>query len=64
MRNRPFKLQHKDTRTYLSSNAQYQYNQRNCGGNCPIMNHLEVAAKATPDLETRWKVELGVHLSH
>jgi len=55
-------LKHVETDKYLGSTKQAEFNQRNCGGRCPVMSHLEVFARARPDKMTEWKTELGVYL--
>uniref|UniRef100_A0A7R9W406 MIR domain-containing protein n=1 Tax=Pseudictyota dubia TaxID=2749911 RepID=A0A7R9W406_9STRA len=58
-----FRLQHVDTKRYLSATEQVKFTEQNCGGNCPILHHLEVAARSSPDRNTEFKIDLGVHLS-
>jgi len=62
-RSTKFRVQHADTKRYLSATEQVKFTEQNCGGNCPILHHLEVAARSSPDRNTEFKVELGVHLS-
>lgn len=62
-RAKKFHLQHVDTRRYLAASSEYKFNQQNCGGGCPIMNHLEAHCRSSADKYTEFKVELGVHLS-
>mmetsp|Transcript_231 Transcript_231/g.514 ORF Transcript_231/g.514 Transcript_231/m.514 type:complete len:223 (-) Transcript_231:182-850(-) len=62
-RDAKFRLQHVDTKRFLSATEQVKFTEQNCGGNCPILHHLEVAARSSPDRNTDFKIDLGVHLS-
>ena len=62
-RNVPVKLRHSSTSGYLSTNASNEFNQRNCGRNCPIKYHLEVFGGPDKDQSTLWIATIGVHLS-
>lgn len=62
-RDTKFRMQHGDTKRYLSATEQVKFSEQNCGGNCPILHQLEVAARSSPDRNTEFKVDLGVHLS-
>ena len=62
-RSKKFHLQHADTKRYLSASSEYKFNQSNCGGGCPIMNHLEAHCRSKADQYTEFTIELGVHLS-
>mmetsp|Transcript_4282 Transcript_4282/g.4898 ORF Transcript_4282/g.4898 Transcript_4282/m.4898 type:complete len:219 (-) Transcript_4282:169-825(-) len=57
-------FQHADTGMYLGSTEQAQFTTRNCGHNCPVMNHLEVFARKSKDSFTKWKTSVGVFLYH
>jgi dolichyl-phosphate-mannose--protein O-mannosyl transferase len=55
-------LQHADTGVYLGCTTQAQFTQRNCGHNCPVMNHLEVFGRNSKDSFTKWKTDAGIFL--
>ncbi len=56
-------LKHADTGMYLGSTEQAKFTMNNCGRNCPVMNHLEVFGRSSPDSFTYWKSETGIYLS-
>ena len=56
-------LRHVDTNKYLGGSSTVKFTQQNCGGGCPIMNHLESFARGQKDDYSNFKVEMGVHLS-
>lgn len=62
-RNTPVKLRHSVTASYLSASASFEFNERNCGRNCPIKNHIEAYGSPNEDKSTVWFATLGVHLS-
>jgi hypothetical protein len=43
-RNDIIHVKHTNRNTYLTTNRSYQFNQNNCGYQCPIMGQLEVNA--------------------
>jgi len=57
-----FRLTHHQTVKYLGASNNIKFDERNCGGNCPILHHLEAFARARKDEHTILKVDLGVHL--
>jgi len=63
-RDTTFRLQHSDTKRYLSATDKMKFTEQNCGGNCPILHHLEVAGRSSPDKNTEFKIDLGIHLSN
>lgn len=56
------RLLHVGTQKYLGGSSQVQFNQQNCGGGCPIMNHLEAFGRQRADEFSDFKAELGVYL--
>ena len=56
------RLLHVGTQKYLGGSSQVQFNQQNCGGGCPIMNHLEAFGRQRADAFSEFKAELGVYL--
>ena len=61
-RDTPIRLLHVGTQKYLGGSSQVQFNQQNCGGGCPIMNHLEAFGRQRADAFSEFKAELGVYL--
>ncbi|KAJ1420061.1 MIR motif-containing protein [Ochromonadaceae sp. CCMP2298] len=61
MRHKSVYLRHVDTGMFLSSSQSFQFNQQNCGGNCPIMAQTEVSASAKRDGRTKWSTGQGVY---
>lgn len=59
------RLEHVETRRYLHGLPQAEFNERNCGRNCPIMNHLEAFGARDPSKEpyTDLTVMSGILLS-
>jgi len=57
-----FRLMHQETVKYLGASSSIKFDEKNCGGSCPIMNHLESFARARKDEHTILQVDLGVHL--
>eukprot|EP00551_Chaetoceros_affinis_P010470 CAMPEP_0203665476 /NCGR_PEP_ID=MMETSP0090-20130426/2684_1 /ASSEMBLY_ACC=CAM_ASM_001088 /TAXON_ID=426623 /ORGANISM="Chaetoceros affinis, Strain CCMP159" /LENGTH=220 /DNA_ID=CAMNT_0050529041 /DNA_START=94 /DNA_END=756 /DNA_ORIENTATION=+ len=55
-------LRHAETNMYLGSSEQAKFTQRNCGHNCPVMNHLEVFGRGNADSFCYWKTTTGVYL--
>ena len=63
-RNVPVRLYHVDSNRFLSAEEKYQFNGRNCGRNCPIMNHMEVSSLGGDSVaNSKWVVTYGIHLS-
>jgi len=62
LRKHPVRLQHIDTKGYLGASRQAVFNQNNCGGGCPIMNHLEAFGRKTKDELSVLEADLGVYL--
>jgi len=56
-------FQHVETKKYLAASNKVAFNERNCGGNCPIKNHLEAFAIASMDQHVAFKADLGIFLS-
>jgi hypothetical protein len=54
---------HQDTGKYLGAAAAATYNRETCGGNCPIMGHLEAFCRTSVDKFTLLTVKQGIHLS-
>eukprot|EP00586_Coscinodiscus_wailesii_P012203 CAMPEP_0172500640 /NCGR_PEP_ID=MMETSP1066-20121228/141205_1 /TAXON_ID=671091 /ORGANISM="Coscinodiscus wailesii, Strain CCMP2513" /LENGTH=212 /DNA_ID=CAMNT_0013274977 /DNA_START=119 /DNA_END=757 /DNA_ORIENTATION=+ len=64
VKNAEVALRHVETRKVLGGSSRVAFNENNCGGNCPIKNHLEVFAIDRDDMKhTRFKADLGVFLS-
>ncbi|KAL7578774.1 hypothetical protein ACA910_016000 [Epithemia clementina (nom. ined.)] len=61
-RGEPFHLFHRDTSKFLGTAKTLEFNQRTCGGNCPIMGHLEAFGRGSNDKHTIFTVEQGVHI--
>jgi dolichyl-phosphate-mannose--protein O-mannosyl transferase len=57
------RLRHVDTNKYLGGSSTVKFTAQNCGGGCPIMNHLESFARGQKDDYSNVKVEMGIHLS-
>lgn len=55
-------LYHVGSKKYLGGSSTVSYNHQNCGSSCPIMNHLEIFARASRDKYGEWFVESGVHI--
>lgn len=55
-------LKHVDTGKFLFTSSSNKFDQKNCGGNCPIMGQLEVSASAKKaDSKTWWQTGQGVY---
>ena len=50
-----FHLQHQETKSYLYTALEFQFNQRNCG-NCSIQGQLEISGDYDKGSRTKWKV--------
>ena len=50
-----FHLQHLESRAFLYTALENQFNQRNCG-NCPIQGQLEISGDGDKGSRTKWKV--------
>ena len=61
-RNKPISLGHVDTGKFLSTAGQFQFNQQNCGGQCPIMGQTEVSCAQKKDIRSKWQTGQGVLL--
>ena len=62
-RNSDFRLLHRDTQCYLGAATTVFYNEKNCGQECPIMNHLEAFGRKGPaDEYSVFQVESGLFL--
>jgi len=61
--NKQIRLQHIATKKYLMADAAIKFTQRNCGGSCPILNHLEAYAQSFLTNDSLLSVAGGVHLS-
>lgn len=61
MRGKPVNFLHMDTRKYLFSAPNFEFNHQNCGGSCPILHQTEVSAAARKDVKTRWVTDQGVY---
>eukprot|EP00543_Licmophora_paradoxa_P008118 CAMPEP_0202453088 /NCGR_PEP_ID=MMETSP1360-20130828/11142_1 /ASSEMBLY_ACC=CAM_ASM_000848 /TAXON_ID=515479 /ORGANISM="Licmophora paradoxa, Strain CCMP2313" /LENGTH=160 /DNA_ID=CAMNT_0049072081 /DNA_START=239 /DNA_END=721 /DNA_ORIENTATION=+ len=62
-RGQKVRLLHVDTSRYLAGSANVKYTTQNCGGGCPILNHLEAFGRKQKDEYSVFKVELGILLS-
>ncbi len=51
-----FDFKHVITNRYLYTDKRYEFNNQNCGRDCPILGQLEVAADRYPTASTKWKV--------
>eukprot|EP00560_Eucampia_antarctica_P005240 CAMPEP_0197832974 /NCGR_PEP_ID=MMETSP1437-20131217/17195_1 /TAXON_ID=49252 ORGANISM="Eucampia antarctica, Strain CCMP1452" /NCGR_SAMPLE_ID=MMETSP1437 /ASSEMBLY_ACC=CAM_ASM_001096 /LENGTH=221 /DNA_ID=CAMNT_0043436679 /DNA_START=51 /DNA_END=716 /DNA_ORIENTATION=+ len=56
-------LQHAGTKKFLGASNQVKFSQSNCGHRCPVLNHLEVFARAKSDQMTEWFIDVGIFLS-
>lgn len=54
-----FHLQHQESKVFLYTALDQQYNQRNCG-NCPIQGQLEISGDLDKSSRTKWRVVSGV----
>ena len=61
--NRKVRLLHVSTHKYLMAATDAKYTKRNCGGNCPILNHLEAFAKNFLSSDSLLAVTGGIHLT-
>ena len=59
-RNSEFRLFHRDTQCHLGAASTVSYNERNCGQECPIMNHLEAFGRKGADEYSVFQVESGL----
>jgi len=55
-----FALQHVDTRRFLYAEAGLDYNQRNCGQQCPIMGQIEISCDDRNGPFAKWKISSGL----
>lgn len=54
-------LKHVDTGKFLTSSESSEFNQGNCGGQCPIMGQREVSATSYKDKRTQWVSGQGLY---
>jgi len=54
-------FKHITSGTWLYTNAQTDFNRRNCGGNCPIAGQLEVSTGQKRKKGSLWLADHGVH---
>ncbi|GKY97163.1 hypothetical protein MPSEU_000674700 [Mayamaea pseudoterrestris] len=54
---------HVDTQKYLGTSASLEFTAQNCGGNCPIMGHLEAFGRSAADQFGLFTVDQGVYVS-
>jgi len=57
------RLQHVATRKYLGGSKDAEFNEKTCGRNCPLMNHLESFARGGKDGLTEIQAEQGIYLN-
>ena len=62
-RGKTVRLQHVDTKAYLGATRQASFNQNNCGGGCPIMNHLEAFGRKAKDELSMLEADLGIFMT-
>ena len=62
-RHEPIRLLHVDTQKYLGTSSNLEFTVQNCGGNCPIMGHLEAFGRAQADAHGLLVVAQGVYVS-
>ena len=62
-RGQRFYLKHVATQRYLGASSQVKFTRQNCGGRCPVMDHLEVFGRSRADTMTEWFIDVGVFLS-
>ena len=60
-RSKSVAFRHVDTGKFLVTSSAHQFNQQNCGGNCPIMSQTEVSAGARKDSKAKWATGQGVY---
>ena len=56
------RLVHVVTGKYLAGSSDAEFNERTCGRNCPLMNHLEVFARDSRDSLADIQAEQGIYL--
>lgn len=54
-------FKHVDTGKWLYTHESYQFNQQNCGHQCPIMGQTEVSCSAKKDSRSLWYTTQGVY---
>ena len=63
-RGKNIKLQHMATNSFLQLHTSAEFTERNCGRNCPIMNHLEAFARESVDTNSILTViDSGIFIS-
>jgi dolichyl-phosphate-mannose--protein O-mannosyl transferase len=61
-RNGDFRLFHRDTQRHLGGATTVSYDEKNCGAECPIMNHLEAFGRQAADEYSVFQVDRGLFL--
>jgi dolichyl-phosphate-mannose--protein O-mannosyl transferase len=61
-RNGDFRLWHRDTQRHLGGATTVAYTEKNCGAECPIMNHLEAFGRQGADEYSVFQVDRGLFL--
>lgn len=61
MRSTPVYFKHIDTGKFLTTSSSAEFNQQNCGPNCPIMSQTEVSAGSRKDAKAKWAAGQGVY---
>lgn len=62
-RHEKVRLKHVATDKYLGGSSTVKFNAQNCGGACPIMNHLEAFGRQRADPYSEVQVQYGIHIS-
>lgn len=56
------RLFHRDTQRYLGAADNVDYNVKNCGAECPLLNHLEAFGRKQADEYGDFQVESGLFI--
>ena len=56
------RLMHRDSQRYLGAADNVNYNVKNCGNECPILNHLEAFGRKQADEYGDFQVESGLFI--
>jgi len=56
------RLEHVVTGKFLGASSDAEFNERTCGRNCPLMNHLESFARDNRDSLADVQAEQGIYL--
>jgi dolichyl-phosphate-mannose--protein O-mannosyl transferase len=56
------RLWHRDTQRYLGAASNVNYNVKNCGQECPILDHLEAFGRKQADEYGDFQVESGLFI--